>query len=280
MRKSVITTFVYTALAMVAFAANSILCRAALGQSLIDAPSFTLIRILSGAVTLGLIWRCTRLRREALAVDWISAAMLFLYAILFSFAYLLLKAGTGALILFGFVQLTMISAGLAQGHRPTLLAWTGLLVAASGLVYLVSPGLSAPPLQGAILMAGAGIGWGLYSLRGRRAQNPILATAANFIAAVPMALAVGAAFIGQMQLNAMGALLAVLSGAFASGLGYVVWYTALPGLNPTKAASVQLSVPAIASLAGTLFLAEPLTLRLVLATAMVLGGIAVVLSQR
>jgi drug/metabolite transporter (DMT)-like permease len=265
---------------MVAFAANSVLCRAALGQSLIDASSFTVIRVLSGAATLWLIWTLSRSQRGNLSVDWGSALMLFLYAVTFSFAYITLETGTGALLLFGLVQLTMISVGLWQGERPNALAWAGLVVAIAGLVYLISPGLSAPSPHGAGLMGIAGIAWGIYSLRGKGAHEPMTATTGNFVGAVPMALIVGLFFLQDLNLNATGVMLATVSGALTSGVGYVIWYTALPGLTPTKAASVQLSVPAIAGLGGVLLLSEPLTIRLVVATVAILGGIAIVLSQR
>ncbi len=269
-----------TALAMLAFAANSVLCRAALGQSLIDASSFTALRIVSGAATLWLIWRLTRPAGRRLRVDWPSASMLFLYAVTFSFAYISLETGTGALILFGLVQLTMIGVGLRRGQRPNAWAWAGMVVAIAGLVYLVSPGLTAPPLHGAALMATAGVAWGVYSLRGKGDTDAVTATTGNFLGAVPMALLVGALFLPQLSVNPTGVLLATVSGAVTSGVGYVIWYAALPGLTPTQAANVQLSVPAIAALGGVLLLSEPLTARLLLASAAILGGIAMVLSQR
>lgn len=265
---------------MLAFAANSVLCRAALGQSLIDASSFTLIRIVSGAAALWLIWKITESKREKLSVDWQSALMLFLYAVTFSFAYITLETGTGALILFGLVQLTMIGAGLWQGQRPNGWAWIGMGVAIAGLVYLVFPGLRAPSPYGATLMAAAGIAWGTYSLRGKGVNDPLTATTGNFIGALPMAVIVGLFFLSDLRMTGSGALLAMVSGAATSGVGYVIWYTALPGLTSTKAANVQLSVPAIAAVGGVLLLSEPLTLRLAAASVAILGGIALVLSQR
>lgn len=279
-RSVAVRTFAYTSLAMVAFAANSVLCRAALGQSVIDASSFAVIRVVSGAAMLWLIWTLSRSQRGSVSVDWRSALMLFLYAVTFSFAYVTLETGTGALLLFGLVQLTMISVGLWQGQRPNALAWAGMVVAIAGLLYLVAPGLSAPSLHGAVLMGIAGIAWGIYSLRGKRVHEPITATTGNFMGAVPMALIVWLFFLQDLNLNATGVMLATVSGALTSGVGYVIWYTALPGLTPTKAASVQLSVPAIAGLGGVLLLSEPLTIRLVVATVAILGGIAIVLSQR
>ncbi len=263
-----------------AFAANSVLCRAALGQSLIDASSFTVIRIVSGAAALWLIWKISGSQREKLSIDWQSASMLFVYAVTFSFAYITLETGTGALILFGLVQLTMIGVGLWQGQRPNALAWIGMGVAIAGLVYLLFPGLRAPSPYGAALMGIAGIAWGIYSLRGKGVNDPITATTGNFIGAVPMALIVGVFFLQDLSMNVVGIMLAMSSGALTSGVGYVIWYAALPGLTPTKSANVQLSVPAIAAIGGVLLLSEPLTLRLVVASVAILGGIAIVLWQR
>jgi drug/metabolite transporter (DMT)-like permease len=206
--------------------------------------------------------------------------MLFLYAIAFSFAYLSLNAGTGALILFGTVQVTMILAALRSGERPQPLEWLGLLFAMGGLVYLVLPGLEAPSLLGSALMTGAGIAWGLYSLRGRGTGSPLADTTGNFIRAVPLILAVRLVTLGDVHLSQPGILLAVLSGAVASGLGYVIWYAALSGLTATRAAIVQLSVPVLAAWGGVVFLAEDISLRLILAGAFILGGIALAIWGR
>jgi drug/metabolite transporter (DMT)-like permease len=266
---------------MFAFAANSLLCRLALGDQEIDAASFTSIRMASGAITLSLFmlphWR--RGDRGS-GFNWRAAAMLFGYMVFFSFAYLSLSAGTGALILFGSVQLTMIFAALRAGERFTRWSWIGLALAVAGLVYLVSPGITAPDPLGAVFMATAGLAWGLYSLVGKRAANPLEATANNFILATPMAAAVSILFLSDLQLSARGVMLAIASGSIASGLGYVTWYAALRGLTSTRAATVQLSVPVIAAIGGVILLAEPLSLRLVLASAATLGGIALVLLQR
>jgi len=275
-----VNTVLLTAIAMLAFAANSLLCRMALGAGLIDAASFTSVRIISGAVMLGLIV-LPRLRSQGRPkVDLRAVAMLFAYMIFFSFAYLSLSAGTGALLLFGSVQLTMIIAALRAGERFNRWAWLGFLAAVAGLVYLVSPGITAPDTLGAIFMIVAGLAWGLYSLVGRRAGNPLESTANNFILAAPMAIAASIVFIGDLHLSARGLLLAVTSGALASGLGYVTWYAALKGLSSSSAATVQLSVPVIAAIGGVLLLSEPVTLRLVLASTATLGGIALVLLQR
>lgn len=268
-----------TTLAMLAFAANSILCRLALANPTIDPASFTSLRLVSGAVALALIagWRR---RSAAPGGDWTAAAMLFLYAVFFSFAYLYLTAGTGALVLFGAVQLTMFTVGLRTGEHFSTLSWLGLGLAVAGLVYLVSPGLAAPSPLGAGLMAVAGVAWGVYSLRGRGVADPLGATAGNFARAVPLALLVSVVFVADLSMTAEGAALAIASGALASGMGYVIWYAALGGLSATRAATVQLSVPVIAAFGGVVLLSEQITLRLLVSTVATLGGIALVLSQR
>jgi drug/metabolite transporter (DMT)-like permease len=269
-----------TAVAMLAFAANSLLCRLALQQGSIDPASFATIRLVAGAITLALIaaWR------PPPAVpgkpDWFSAAMLFAYVAFFSFAYVTLPAGTGALILFGAVQLTMFSAGLRAGERFGAGAWIGLALAVAGLIYLVLPGVAAPSPVGTLLMAIAGVAWGVYSLRGRRAGDPLSATAGNFARAVPFALVLGALFLANARASAAGIALAVVSGAVTSGIGYVVWYAALSRLSAMRAAAVQLSVPLIAALGGVAFLSEAFTPRLAFASAAILGGIALVLASR
>ncbi len=263
-----------TTLALIAFAANSVLCRMALGAETIDAISFTSIRLLSGAVTLLIIVlvsaRKDRLRTEG---SWLSAAMLFLYALPFSLAYVSLDAGAGALILFAAVQFTMVGAALFSGDRPHQLEWIGLLMALLGLVYLLLPGLAAPPLDAAALMVLAGVCWGVYSLRGRKANSALADTASNFLRCVPAALAVSIWFADGISLSSRGVIIAILSGAIASGLGYVSWYAALRELTATRAATVQLSVPVIAAIGGVLLLAEGLTMRLILSSALILGGI-------
>jgi drug/metabolite transporter (DMT)-like permease len=263
-----------TALALVAFAANSVLCRIALGRATIDAATFSTVRLIAGAATLLLVtaW----MRREASYVEgsWISAGMLFLYAVPFSFAYTRLNTGTGALILFGCVQLTMMIAGLWSGERPHSLQWLGLSLAIGGLVYLVFPGLEAPSFAGAVLMALAGFSWGVYSLRGRGAANPLAQTTNSFVRTVPLVLAVSVVTLSQFHVQREGVLLAVASGSLASGLGYVVWYEALRGLTVTRAAVVQLLVPILAALGGVIFLAEAISWRLALSGVIVLGGIA------
>lgn len=268
-----------TALAMLAFAGNSLLCRAALLHTDIDAASFTTMRLLSGAAMLWLIVRLTRGKRRVDG-NWMSALALFAYAACFSFAYLSLPAATGALLLFGAVQATMIGYGLWNGEKLLRAQAAGLLLALGGLIGLLLPGISAPPLQGSLLMLGSGAAWGIYSLRGKGGGDPTLVTAGNFLRAVPVAMALSLLTVNSAVLDSAGLWYAVASGALASGLGYIMWYTALPALKATTAATVQLSVPLIATVAGVILLSEPVTLRLVLAGIAILGGIALVILER
>lgn len=272
-----------TLLAMLAFAANSILCRLALTQTAIDPAGFTLVRIASGAASLWLIARATGHAKSG-AGSWRGAAALLAYAAAFSFAYLTMTAGTGALLLFGAVQATMILVGLYRGERLVPLQWGGLVLALGGLALLLAPGLSAPDPLGALLMVAAGAAWGVYSLLGRASRDPIATTAGNFLRAVPMAaaLALLAALAGPftgggLRWDAGGLLYAVLSGALASGVGYAIWYAALPALTAARAASVQLSVPVITALAAVLALGERITPTLAVSSVAVLGGIALVI---
>jgi len=276
----VLRTVLLTSITMVAFASNSLLCRLALQHAAIDAASFSSIRLVSGAVVLAVLARATAGRAPPARADWAAATMLFLYVAFFSFAYLTLSAGTGALILFGAVQLTMLAAGLRAGERFDALGWAGFALAAGGLVYLVSPGVTAPTPLGAALMTVAGVAWGVYSLRGRGLDNPLAATAGTFLRAAPMALALSVLLYGRAHASPAGILLALASGALTSGIGYVIWYAALKGLSAIRAAAVQLSVPPIAAFGAVLFLAEPLTPRLAAASAAILGGIALVLASR
>jgi drug/metabolite transporter (DMT)-like permease len=270
--------FILTLLAMLAFAGNSLLCRLALKRTTIDAASFTFIRILSGAVAL---WLIVMMRKgtQPKAGNWASALALFAYAAGFSFAYISLSAGTGALLLFGAVQATMIICGLCQGERLRTRQWVGLALAVAGLVALLSPGLSAPPISGALLMLCAGIAWGFYSLRGKGAGDPVTTTAGNFLRAVAFAAGLSIALLPWIKLDRAGVGYAILSGAIASGIGYVIWYSALPGLKAASAATVQLSVPVLAAAGGIIFLSESITLRFLLASIAVLGGIALVATE-
>ena len=272
-------TLILTAAAMIAFAANSVLCRLALGAGLIDAASFATVRTISGAVMLAAIL-VARQKPVTARPNWRSVLTLYLYMVFFAFAYLSLSAGTGALILFGAVQLTMFTVALRSGEHFSPVSWAGLVIAIGGLVYLVSPGLTAPDPLGAALMTVAGISWGAYSLVGRSAADPIEATAHNFLYAVPLVVITNLVFAGDFETTAAGAAYAVASGAVASGIGYAIWYAALKGLSGTGAATVQLSVPVIAAIGGVLLLSEVVTLRLVVASAATLGGVALVLTQR
>ena len=305
--------FILTVVTMTAFAGNSLLCRLALRQTSIDAASFTFTRIISGAIALWLIVEFRRrlmidrtasplverspnspatpkpreggssvTRHSSLpqAGNWPSALALFTYAAAFSFAYISLSAGTGALLLFGAVQATMIIWGLRQGEQLRARQWVGLAFALGGLVALLFPGLSAPPLGGSILMLGAGIAWGIYSLRGQASGDPISETAGNFLRAVPLAAVLSGAFLPWASLDRAGIGFAIISGAIASGVGYAIWYTALPGLRAASAATVQLSVPVLAAAGGILFLGESITLRLLFASVAVLGGIALVVIEK
>jgi len=270
---------ILTLVTMVAFAANSILCRQALDTTPIDPATFTLIRLVSGAATLWLIVR-VRTGSAASAGRWTAAFSLFAYAAAFSFAYVSLGAGTGARILFGSVQATMILYGLLRGERFTVLQTAGFLFALGGLAALLLPGVTAPDWTGAILMIVAGIAWGAYSLMGRASSRPIETTAGNFLRATVFGALLSAVAFGMFTWDARGAWLAALSGAVASGLGYAIWYTVLPALRATQAATVQLSVPVIAAIGGVLLLSEHLSLRLVLCSIAILGGIALVLHAR
>ena len=273
----------YTSIAMLAFAGNSIICRLALRDHAIDPASFTAIRLLSGAGALLLIFSLAR-RGQSLRThgSWLSAFMLFLYAICFSYAYISLSAGAGALILFGFVQATMILTGVWSGDRPSGIEWLGWSLAFAGLIYLVLPGVEAPEPFGAALMAAAGIAWGIYSLRGRAESDALASTASNFILSLLMVLVmmIVAVTLWSANISVRGVLLAILSGALTSGLGYVVWYAALNYLSSMQAALVQLSVPAIAAAGGAIILAESLSLRLLISSALVLGGIGLALVRK
>ena len=281
MRASSFQIVLLTTLAMIAFASNSLLNRLALGQKAIDPTSYTTIRLTSGAVMLFLLASLQKKNGQAtLRGSGLSAALLFLYAITFSFAYLSLSAGTGALILFGSVQVTMLLVALQRGERPQGMEWVGLVLALGGLVYLVFPGLSAPSLLGSALMLLAGVAWGFYSIRGRGSQNPLADTAGNFVYALPMVMAIFLIAFRNIQISTNGILLASLSGALASGVGYVIWYSALRGLSTTRAAIIQLSVPVIAAWGGVLLLDETISTRLLIAGLLILGGIGLSVLSR
>jgi drug/metabolite transporter (DMT)-like permease len=274
---SIARTAVLTVLAMIAFAGNSLLCRAALKEPAIDAASFTTIRMVSGALVLWLIVQFTR-RAQVGDGNWRSALALFGYAAAFSFAYGSLPAASGALVLFGSVQLTMLGHGLWSGERFRGVQIIGFVMAIAGLVSLLSPGLSAPPLAGALLMMCAGLSWGVYTLRAKGLGDPTRVTAGNFIRTIPMALALSLVLHDQIAISLTGVWWAVSSGALASALGYAIWYTALPALKATNAAVVQLSVPVLATLGAVVFLGEQLSPRLWLASLVILGGIGLVIA--
>ena len=270
---SLARTLSLTCLAMLAFAGNSLLCRLALKHSAIDAATFTSVRLISGAVTLSLIISVTRSKPGQLG-NWPSAFALFAYAAGFSYAYVSLPAATGALLLFGAVQSTMIGHALWKGARLQNIQLLGLAMATCGLIGMFLPGLSMPPLIGSLLMLGAGIAWGVYSLRAKGMGDPTEVTAGNFLRSVPFALVLNLLMLDRASLDPTGLGYAAMSGALTSGLGYAIWYRVLPALKATSAATVQLSVPVIAAVGGILFLGESVTLRLILASAAVLGGIA------
>lgn len=266
-------------LAMLAFAANSLLCRMALSETQIDPASFTTIRLVSGAITLSLLVFLSGKGGKPRGNVKGSVA-LFVYAAAFSFAYVQLATGTGALLLFGAVQLTMLLVGLWRGERFHAGQWLGFGLAVVGVVVLLFPGITAPPAIPALLMISAGIAWGIYSLLGKGASSPLLLTAGNFIFTVPMAVALSLMFSSQHSWDVSGIIYAVMSGALASGVGYAIWYKVLPAISATHAATFQLSVPVIATLAGWLLLGESLTMRIVLASIAVLGGIALVITTK
>lgn len=272
-------TVTLTLLAMIAFAGNSLLCRLALKETAIDAASFTTVRMLAASLALGLLigFRPSVYRSSG---NWPSALALFAYAAGFSFAYIHLSAGTGALLLFGAVQATMIGVGIYKGER--LVGWRlmGFVLALGGLVVLLLPGLSAPPLLSALSMLGAGIAWGIYSLRGKGVGSPVAATAGNFLRTLPLTACLSLLMFRQMSVDNAGLVYAALSGALTSGIGYAIWYQVLPSLRSTTAATVQLSVPVLAAVGGILLLGEPLGWRLLVASFAILVGILLVIHQK
>ena len=272
------STPLYTLLALLAFAGNSVLCRLALGDNGIDAASFTAIRLFSGIVVLAVILTISNKRNNNNTAkgSWKSSLLLFIYATTFSFAYNSLDTGVGALVLFASVQITMILTSLFTGNKLTIFDALGVTLAGFGFLYLVMPNLTTPSLLGFILMAISGIAWGLYTLAGKGSNNPLADTTYNFLRTLPFIIILIALCYPSLHLSQQGILLAVLSGGLASGLGYTIWYSALTGLSSIQAAVVQLLVPIIAAIGGILFAEEPLSLRLVIASIMVLGGISVV----
>ncbi len=274
-------TFGFTAFALTAFAANSVLCRMALGAEEIDAASFTIIRLVSGALTLVLILSAGSRRKKSTSKgSWQSALMLFIYAVTFSYAYITLDTATGALILFGAVQTTMVLLTLLRGNRLHLSEWIGLAVSFLGFVYLTLPGLNTPSLAGFALMSAAGFAWGVYTLKGRQSKEPLSDTTFNFLRTLPFIAFVFIITILNLDMSVKGILLASASGSLASGIGYAVWYKALGGLSAVQAAVVQLLVPVIAAAGGVLFISEEISIRLLISTVFILGGILIVIFGR
>ena len=271
--------FLLTTLAMTAFAGNSLLCRLALKNTGIDPASFTTIRLISGAIMLCLILGLQR-KKISRAGNWLSAFALFAYAAGFSFAYIHLSAATGALLLFGAVQATMLGYGFWAGERLRALQVAGLMLALAGLLLLLLPGVSAPPISSSLLMISAGIAWGIYSLRGRSASDATLATSGNFLRATSFAIVLSVLMLSRQSLDSTGVIYAICSGALTSGIGYAIWYAALPGLKASTAATVQLSVPVITALGGIVLLNEAISLRIVFASVTILGGIGLVILQK
>ena len=280
-RHSVVKTIIFTALALIAFAANSVLCRLALGEGAIDASSFTTIRLGSGIFVLYILIKIfNNQERSTVSGSWSASLMLFIYAVTFSFAYISLDTATGALILFGSVQISMILVSVIRGSRLHSSEWLGLLLAFSGFVYLILPGVTAPSLTGFILMSLSGIAWGMYTLMGRESGNPMLSTASNFFKTIPFIIILTLITLSQAHMSSKGILLAVLSGALASAIGYTIWYVALGGLSSTQAAVLQLLVPLIAALGGVVFVSEEITIRLLISASIILTGILLVISGK
>lgn len=276
-----IKTIIFTTLALIAFAANSVLCRLALGEDTIDASSFTIVRLLSGAAVLLTIISINRNKTTLTTKSsWSASLMLFLYAITFSFAYITLNTGTGALILFGSVQITMILLSLISGTRLHATEWIGLATAVTGFVYLLLPGVTAPSTIGFFLMTIAGIAWGIYTLIGRGSKNPLMDTALNFLRTIPLVMILIIFTITTAHYSFEGILFAALSGGITSGIGYTIWYIALGGLSAIQAAVIQLLVPIIAAFGGVIFVSETITPRLTISATMILGGVLTVVLGR
>lgn len=285
-----IKLFTYVSFALLAFAGNSVLCRLALGQGLIDASSFTSLRLLSGVVTLIVISLVLnrgsgsvvirQLTKQNTTKTWLASLMLFVYAATFSYAYISLDTGTGALILFGMVQLSMIMIGALYGNKLHYSEWLGILVAFAGVVYLVKPNLSTPSFLGFVLMALSGVAWAIYTLLGRGSKQPILDTSANFLRTIPFVVVLILFTVHEAQLTNWGIIYSILSGAVTSAVGYAIWYLVLKDLTVTQAAVLQLLVPILAALGGVLFVSEMISMRLVISSLLVLGGILMVIIGR
>ena len=270
-------TFFYTTIALFAFAGNSVLCRLALGEHAIDAANFTIIRLFSGIFVLAIIIKTVGVKKTSVARgSWKASLMLFIYAVTFSFAYISMETGVGALVLFGSIQITIILASLLEGNKLHRSEWLGLFISFFGLVYLMMPKLGAPSFLGFFLMIISGCAWGFYTLLGRQSQDPLCDTAYNFFRTLPLVLILLVMTYSYSNLSQEGIILAILSGGLASGLGYTIWYMALKGLRTTQAAVVQLLVPVIAAIGGVVFAHETISLRLLFSSLAILGGILVV----
>ena len=278
-----IKTILFTGLALIAFAANSVLCRLALGGSAIDASTFTIVRLLSGVIVLTVILNISKINSNSSPStkgSWPASIALFLYAITFSFAYVTLETATGALILFGSVQITMILLSIFSGNRLHISEWVGMAIAFAGFVYLILPGVTTPSVIGFFLMTVSGIAWGVYTLKGRGSKSPIMDTAYNFLRTLPFVIILAIITMKYAHYSSEGILLAALSGGIASGIGYMIWYIALSGLSVTQAAVLQLLVPVIAAVGGIIFVSESISLRLAVSSTMILGGILMVVLGR
>ena len=280
-----IKTILFTGLALIAFAANSVLCRLALGESAIDASTFTIVRLLAGAIVLTVIMSISKIKsnsntNSSTKGSWPASIALFIYALTFSFAYVTLDTATGALILFGSVQIAMILMSIFSGNRLHISEWFGMAIAFTGFVYLILPGVTTPSVIGFLLMTVSGIAWGIYTLKGRGSKNPIMDTAFNFLRTMPFVIILAIVTFKYAHYSSEGILLAVLSGSIASGIGYMIWYSALSGLSVTQAAVLQLLVPVIAAVGGIIFFSESISFRLTVSSAMILGGILMVVLGR
>jgi drug/metabolite transporter (DMT)-like permease len=280
-----IKTILFTGLALIAFAANSVLCRLALGESAIDASTFTIVRLLAGAIVLTVIMSISKIKsnsntNSSTKGSWPASIALFIYALTFSFAYVTLDTATGALILFGSVQIAMILMSIFSGNRLHISEWFGMAIAFTGFVYLILPGVTTPSVIGFLLMTVSGIAWGIYTLKGRGSKNPIMDTAFNFLRTMPFVIILAIVTFKYAHYSSEGILLAVLSGSIASGIGYMIWYSALSGLSVTQAAVLQLLVPVIAAVGGIIFVSESISFRLTVSSAMILGGILMVVLGR
>lgn len=281
MNNHILKIFILTGLALIAFAANSVLCRLALGDKTIDAASFTNIRLFSGAVVLLLILKLYNSQSQNSSKgNWLSSFMLFLYAVTFSFAYISLDTGTGALIMFGSVQITIILLSIISGNRLNIYEWLGVTIAFLGFVYLILPGVSSPSLIGFSLMTIAGIAWGIYTLKGKESKNPLRDTTFNFIRTIPFIIILLIFTFQYSSYSTKGVVLAIISGGITSGIGYTIWYMAMEGLSKIQTAVIQLLVPIIAAFGGVIFVDEKITFRLSVASILVLGGILVVVLGR